>query len=158
MRQCELLGLRRGDIDLVAGTVRVRRTIFNSVVNPPKSANGRRTIKLSKLALNALVHHLEHYASDTWVFATRDQTPINVWNLYHKSWRPLLERTGLPSSTRFHDMRHSCATLLLMKGVNARMVSNILGHKDVGFTLNVYGHVVQEMQDQAADGMDDVLS
>ena len=55
-------------------------------------------------------------------------------------------------------MRHSCASLLLMQGVNVRMVSNILGHGDVGFTLNVYGHVLQEMQDQAADGIDDALS
>jgi integrase len=158
MRQGELLGLQRKDIDLAAGTIKIRRTIFNNEVNPPKSANGRRTIKLSKLALNALTNHLEHYAGVTWVFSTRNQTPINAWNLYHKSWRPLLERTGLPSSTRFHDMRHSCATLLLLKGINARMVSNILGHGDVGFTLNVYGHVLQEMEDQAADSIDDTLS
>jgi integrase len=68
MRQGELLGLQRGDLDLVAGTVTIRRSIFNGAVSSPKSANGRRTVKLSKLALIALKHHLEHHAGDSWVF------------------------------------------------------------------------------------------
>jgi integrase len=136
--------------------VTVRRSIFNGMVSPPKSANGMRTIKLSKLALNTLNHHLENHAGETWVFATRNQTSINATNFYHQSWRPLLAAAGLPTR-RFHDLRHTAATLMLQQNVNPKIVSNILGHGDVAFTLTTYSHVLPWMQGTAAGAMDKLL-
>jgi integrase len=69
----------------------------------------------------------------------------------------LLAAANLPRR-RFHDLRHTAATLMLQQNVNPKIVSNILGHGDVAFTLTTYSHVVSWMQGPAADGMDDALS
>ena len=67
-----------------------------------------------------------------------------------------LKRLGLPS-LRFHDLRHTAATLLLARGVHIKVVSEMLGHSDVAITLRVYGHVLPHMHDIAAKVMDDIL-
>src|SRR5215203_3247238 len=64
---------------------------------------------------------------------------------------------ALPKSTRFHDLRHTCATLLLRQGVHAKYVQELLGHADIRLTLNVYSHVLPDMGDAAAGAMDDAL-
>jgi len=92
------------------------------------------------------------------VFATGKGTTINVNNLRYRTWKRLLERAGLPATTRIHDLRHSAATLLLSRGVPIKVVSEMLGHADVSITLSVYAHVLPDMQDKAADAMDDALS
>ena len=75
---------------------------------------------------------------------------------HHRS-RPLLERAGLPL-IRFHDLRHTCATLLLSKNVNPKIVSDMLGHASIAITLDIYSHVLPTMQDSAATAMEDALS
>jgi integrase len=67
-----------------------------------------------------------------------------------------LDDAGLPQR-RFHDLRHSCATLLLVQGVSPRVVMEVLGHSDVGMTLNTYSHVVPQLRREAADRMDEIL-
>jgi integrase len=69
----------------------------------------------------------------------------------------LLKRAGLPE-IRFHDLRHTCATLLLSKNVNPKVVSEMLGHASIAITLDSYSHVLPDMQDSAATAMDSVLS
>jgi integrase len=70
----------------------------------------------------------------------------------------LLKKAGLPHSTRFHDLRHTVATLLLIQNINPKIVSEMLGHADVTITLNTYSHVLPSMTDAAAGAMDDALS
>jgi integrase len=69
----------------------------------------------------------------------------------------MLQCTGLPRSTGFHDLRHTCATLLLKQGVNPKFVQELLGHADISLTLNVYSHVLPDMGDAAAGAMDAAL-
>ena len=69
---------------------------------------------------------------------------MNAWNLYHKSWRPLLKRARLPHA-RVHDLRHTAATLMLSRGVPIKVVSEMLGHADVNTTLSIYAHVLPDM-------------
>lgn len=129
MRNGELLAVKWRDIDLVEGTLQVKRTVFDGKVSPPKTASGRRTIRLSKLAIAALRQHRTNAAeqqTSEWVFGSQAGTPISVHNLHNRSWKPLLERAGLPASTRMHDLRHSAATLLLSKGVAVKVVSEML--------------------------------
>jgi integrase len=155
MRQGELLGLKWADIDLEVGILRVQRTIFNGQVNAPKTSKSRRSIKLAHTAIRALN---EHPRTSDWVFSSRVGTSINVHNLHNRSWKPLLKAAGLPHTTRFHDLRHTCATLLLSKGVHPKIVQELLGHSSIQITLDTYSHVLPSMGDAGADAMDDALS
>jgi len=80
------------------------------------------------------------------VFPSSVGTPISGGTL-NRAFKSMLQRTGLPKSTRFHDLRHTCATLLLKEGVNPQFVQELLGHADISLTLNVYGQVLLDMGD-----------
>jgi integrase len=90
------------------------------------------------------------------VFAPESGTLINPTNLRKRSFASLLKRAGVPE-IRFHDLRHTCATLLLRQGVHAKYVQELFGHADISLTLNVYSHVLPDMDDAAAGAMDDAL-
>jgi integrase len=75
----------------------------------------------------------------------------------NRHFKSLLRRAGLPLSFRFHDLRHTCATLLLRQGVHVKYVQELLGHANISLTLNVYSHVLPDMGDAAAGGMDAAL-
>ena len=91
------------------------------------------------------------------VFPNTLGTPMDYANLMPRHFKPLLRRAGLPS-IRFHDLRHTCATLLLMKGVHPKIVSEMLGHSSVSITLDIYSHVIPGLGNAAALAMEDVLS
>jgi integrase len=82
--------------------------------------------------------------------------PLNPNYLRYRSFYPLLDRTGLPP-VRFHDLRHSCATLLLSEGIHPKIVSDVLGHSQIGITLDLYSHVTATMQAVAAEAMGRLL-
>jgi integrase len=172
MRQGELLGLAWEDLDPEVGVVRVRRTLTLAKGGPrltePKTRGSRRSIRLTASAVEALERHRVRQdsegaaAGDRWndwdlVFCTRPGTPIRRDNLHDKHWKPLLRRAGLPD-IRFHDLRHTCATLLLTKGVHPKIVSEMLGHSSIAITLDTYSHVIPGMGDVAASAMEDALS
>ena len=90
------------------------------------------------------------------VFPSGAGTPISGGNL-NRGFKALLKRAGLPQTIRFHDLRHTCATLLLRQGVNPKFVQDLLGHGDVSLTLNVYSHVLPDMGETVAGAMDDAL-
>jgi integrase len=90
------------------------------------------------------------------VFATEIGTPLNCHNLTQRSFRPLLAKAGLPQ-IRFHDLRHTCATILLSKGVHAKFVQAALGHSTIAITLDTYSHVLPGMGSGTADAMDEAL-
>ena len=149
-----MFGLKWSDVDLEAGTVQVRRTVAaDGTVNPPKTSSGRRTIRLSRLATQALSRQPR---TAEWIFPSTAGTPIGVCNFHKNSWKPLLKRAGLPP-TKFHDLRHTAATLMLSRGVPVKVVSEMLGHADVSTTLSIYAHVLPDMQGPAADAVDDLL-
>jgi integrase len=167
LRQGELLGLKWADIDLEAGTLQVRRTLSNGELTAPKTAKSRRSVNLTPTAVEALRRHSARQAkemirADTLyqdqglVFASLVGTPLSRHNLT-RSFKALLQRTGLPSSVRFHDLRHTCATLLLSKGFNGKFVQELLGHSTIAITLDTYSHVMPGMADHTA-AMEDALS
>jgi len=86
--------------------------------------------------------------------------PVSDPSVLATSYLAVLPRVAerrLPRSFRFHNLRHTCATLLLRQGVNLEFVQEVLGHSDVSLTLNVYSHVLPDMGDQAAVAMDAAL-
>ncbi len=160
MRKSEITGLKWSDIDLEAGTLKVNRSAYNGRVSAPKTAAGRRTIRLCEMAVTALREHrlaATRKRISEWVFCSSAGTPLNAHNLHNRSWKPLLGRVGLPNSVRFHDLRHTCATLLLSRGVPVKVVSEMLGHASVGITLDTYSHVLPDMQESAARAMGEAL-
>lgn len=84
------------------------------------------------------------------VFTSVSGTPIDSKNLTKRYFKPLLKKAGLPD-IRFHDLRHTAATLLIGQGANPRLVADILGHSRVGTTLEIYGHVTYELQRAAME-------
>lgn len=90
------------------------------------------------------------------VFTSRTGTPVMRQDLITRSFKPLLKKAGLPD-IRFHDLRHTCATLLLVKGVHAKLVQELLGHSTISITLDTYSHVLPGMGDAAAGAMDEAL-
>ena len=174
MRCGELLGLKWSDIDLENASVSVRRTLTRIdngkrlALGEPKTKKSRRTIHLTEAAVEALREHLEwqlrdieilgdRYVDEGLVFSTQRGTPINPSNLRQRSFAPLLKKAGLPQ-IRFHDLRHTCATLLLSKGVHPKFVQELLGHATIAITLDTYSHVMPGMGDQTARAMQDALS
>ena len=81
---------------------------------------------------------------------------MEVGNLLRRSFRPLLEKAGLPR-IRFHDLRHTAATLMMGRGVHPKVVSEMLGHSQVSITLDLYSHVTPTMQREATEALDAVL-
>lgn len=166
MRCGELLGLQWADIDLKAGQLSVRRTLIelNGKLSfgEPKSASGKRSIRLPAQVVRALWDHkarmmAEGYGGTPLVFVTSEGTPYLRSDLRRHSWLPLLKRAGLPV-IRFHDLRHTSATLLLSEGIHPKIVQERLGHSTVTLTLNTYSHVLPSMQDDAALKLDGVMS
>lgn len=91
------------------------------------------------------------------VFATKVGTPMNRHNLNARSFKHLLKRAGLPDR-RFHDLRHTCATLLFSKGVHVKFVQELLGPATIAVTLDTYSHVLPGMGGRTADAIDEALS
>jgi integrase len=157
MRQGELLGLRWCDIDFVQRFVSVQHTMQESggtlKLAPPKTASSRRRIALSAADIVALQTHRQEQtiAPDvsSLVFCDTRGGPIRKSNLLRRSFGPLLKRAGL-SRIRFHDLRHTNATLLLAAGTPVKVVSERLGHADTATTMNFYQHVLPTMQETAS--------
>ena len=91
------------------------------------------------------------------IFASEVGEPLDRRDITTHRFKPLLRRAGLPR-IRFHDLRHTCATLLLGKNVNPKVVSEMLGHSSIAITLDTYSHVLPTMQESAARAMEDALS
>jgi integrase len=171
MRRGELLGLRWRDVDLERGAVQVRASLQWTKEGPafaePKTERSRRQITLAKIAIDTLRAHRLAQAEErlrrgpAWedndlVFANEVGRPVYPNNMVRRSFEPLLKRAGV-RRVRFHDLRHSAATLLLAEGVHPKIVSEMLGHSQIAMTLDLYSHVTPTMQRQAADAMDVVL-
>ncbi len=171
MRQGELLGLRWHDVDLEQRSIRVTGSLQyvpgkGLSVATPKTRRSRRHVLLSEVATEALDHHrtvqgMELANSATWedhdlVFPNRCGRPMYATNMLNRSFAVILKAAGIPR-IRFHDLRHTAATLLLGKGIHPKVVSEMLGHANTSMTLDVYSHATPTMQRQAATAFDQIF-
>lgn len=172
MRQSELLGLTWRDVNEADALVYVRQQLIYTPgagfsFSEPKTAKGRRAIALPGMVVEALRAHRVNQESEkilvgeAWeenglVFPNEVGRPIERGNLVRRSFLPLLDRAGLPR-IRFHDLRHTAATLLLSEGAHPKVVQERLGHSTIGVTLDVYSHVLPHMQREAAAKLDRLL-
>ena len=170
LRLGEALGLSWEDVDAEAGILVVRWQLQHVdgqfVRLPPKSKQSRRTLPLPALAREALVRQREQQATwrqagawrgNPWalVFTTHAGTPLHARNVHHTFTR-LVEQAGLPR-IRLHDLRHSCATLLLEAGVDLKTISALLGHSQLSVTADYYAHVRQALTADALARLDALL-
>jgi integrase len=170
-RQGELLALTWDDVDLRKGTLTVRKSLSPTeggyVVKEPKTKSGRRTIALPPFVVEALTAHkaamLKTGLLDAPVFCTRTGTYQDKANVL-KKFRAVVARANkanaevegyrsVPATIRFHDMRHTAASLLLSKGYSLVAVSRRLGHAKPSITLDVYGHLMPTDDAQLAEGL-----
>jgi integrase len=171
LRRGEILGLRWEDINferrMLAITGSLQRQNKRLERSAPKTDAGNRVLPLPAQLAKALEAHRQRQdaertkAGDTWqeyglVFTTATGLPIEPRNLF-RHFKKVLVKAKLPPETRFHDLRHSCATLLIAQGVHARVVMEILGHSQISLTMNLYGHVLEDTHRQAADKLDALL-
>jgi integrase len=169
--QGELLALRWEDVDIEEKTLTVRRTITKDGgklhIGPTKTIKSRRTVKLTRDTAEALKEHLTRqlqeikglgdlFEDNGFVFCTTKGTLINSSNLRKRSFAPLFVRAGLPHMI-FHQLRHTAATILLLKNVNPKIVSEMLGHASIAITLDTYSHVLPNMQDSAVAAMEEAF-
>jgi len=172
LRQGEMLGLRWEDVDLDAGTLHVRQVCQwlpgqGFAFKAPKTAGSRRAVALAPETVRRLRQHRARqaeeklalgaaYADHGLVFATPLGTPLDPANL-RRAWTRIVRDADV-GHLRFHDLRHSHASLLLQNGVHPKIVSERLGHSGVGITLDIYSHVLPNLQAEAAAGLERLLA
>jgi integrase len=172
MPQGELLGLRWSVVNLEKGTVQVQvglqRTRDGYELVPPKTKKSRRLVMLTDVAKESLERNRTNQTAERlllgngWlneldlVFTNQSGGPLDTTYLLRRCFRPLLKRAGLPE-VRFHDLRHTAATLLMSLGVHQKVVSEMLGHSTVVITQDLYSHVTPVMQAQAVDSLNHLL-
>lgn len=172
LRQGEALGLRWSDVNLEAGTLSVsvslQRLGNRPTLTEPKTDKSRRTIKLPEICIAALHDHKirqgkEHALvgkawMDEWdlVFTEEDGSPLSRYAVTRRFQR-ILEGAGIPKR-RFHDLRHTCATLLLAQGVPLKVVQEMLGHTLFSTTADIYSHVLPVLMADAAESMNAALT
>jgi integrase len=168
----ELLALRWTDLDLEAGILRIERTRSAAKSEPrfttPKGGKGR-SAHVTPRAMEALRRHRISQneerlkAGASWednalIFPTRKGALMRPSTVTDDHFKPLLDRVGLPRSVRFHDLRHTAATLLLGRGVHPKLVQELLGHSSIAMTLDRYSHWIPSMGEQTAAAMEAALS
>lgn len=166
LRQAELLGLRWRDIDLDMASISVSRVLYwrHGVYEfiEPKTDRSSRSVRMTpKLACYLREYKLQREALDkkssldSLVFGTSEGKPFNPNVLSHEFAR-IVKRSGLPHC-RFHDLRHTFASLMLQRGAKPKVISEALGHSSVAFTMDTYSHIMQGMQEDAMSLLDEVL-
>lgn len=173
MREGELLALRWQDVDLARRSVQVRlnvqETLGRYILAETKTAYSRRTVALTQAAVDALAEHWQQQQVAKLQMGKQYDDTLNLvfpngfggimipHNITKRSFKRYLVQAGLSRETRFHDLRHTAATLLLAAGVNVKVVSEMLGHSNVSITLSIYAHVLPHMQQSAVQAMDNLL-
>jgi integrase len=160
LRQGELFGLRWADVDLAGGTLEVRQQYARGEFAPLKRSSSRRRLHLPQWLRDTLraqrtrlkeeqLSAGQHWQEHDLVFPTSWGTPRRRGNSF-RAWKKLLAAAGV-RDIRFHDLRHSAATLALGEGANLFDVSRMLGHKSIATTSNQYGHWTQEGREDVAE-------
>jgi integrase len=171
LREGEILGLKWSDVDWTTRKLMVQRQLQRLkekglIFTEPKSISGRRVVTLSiditsKLRGHRTIQSYERlFAGNRWhendlIFPSSFGTPLDPRNLF-RQFKDLLKEAKLPN-IRFHDLRHTAATLMLQQHTHPKVVQERLGHSDISLTLNTYSHVLPDIQDEAAEKISQVL-
>lgn len=165
MRLGELFALQWENVDLERAAIHVRHTLVEIggtlTLSEPKTSKSRRRIDLPKSVVTALRAHRERthgegFSDAPWVFCNTTGGPLRRSHYHANVFKPLLKAASLPM-IRFHDLRHTSASLLLSAGVHPKVVQERLGHSQIGITLDIYSHVLPTMGLEAAAKLETML-
>ncbi len=172
MRQSELLALQWRDVDLLMAELNISKSSHRLntgefVIQGTKTAKSSRRIALSPNTCLILRAHLENemarcaqlgvtFSNDRLLFCEYDGKPL-IPATIRQYWQRLIKRLGYPH-IRFHDMRHTHATLMLKQGISPKVIQERLGHATISTTLDIYSHVTPGMQRQAVESFDKLLN
>jgi integrase len=170
LRQAEILGLTWRDIDLDLLTISVNKALYKrkgiTEFREPKTQHSRRTVCMTpklaafmkdyKASRESLYIQTGHVLGlDDLVFTSVDIRPLHPSVLSH-NYKKIVDKAGL-SGVRFHDLRHTFASLMLLRGISPKVISEALGHSSVAFTMDTYSHIIKGMQEDAMKLLDEVL-
>ncbi|MED4069579.1 site-specific integrase [Priestia megaterium] len=168
MRQGEIMGLRWKDIDIEAQIIYIRQTLTQNaeIKYGAKNTSSVRSIHISNKLISELKAHRKRVLAERFllgqdyndfdlVICTQSGKPVIPRN-FRKEFYNLTEKIDLPK-IRFHDLRHTHATMLIQQNVNVKLISERLGHAEIGTTLNTYSHVLPNMQKTVSDELDKII-
>ena len=155
----ELAGLKRENLDLLRRRVHIVGTLEEigghvRYVPETKSGASRRTIGLPNFLVDLLASHLAEAPVGEHVFTTKRGAPLRRSAFRASYWLPAVERADL-GPLRVHDLRHTCAGLLIEAGAHPKAIQARLGHSSISTTLNTYGHLMPSLDERLADALDD---
>lgn len=164
IRKGEALALQKTNLDLENGTMYVKNSLSQIygqglVLGEPKSKKSKRQLALPPFTIGVLKRHLvNHPNTSGYVFATSNNTPFSPRNIL-RHFKSKLEESGLPQSTRIHDLRHSVITWLLSSGkISLKEAQELAGHAQPSTTLNIYGHVLPGFNRKVASSIEDMIA
>ncbi len=174
MRQGEIFGLKWNDIDFTEQCLYIQRSLAyivgeGFVLQDPKTKSSRRKILLMPEDITALQEYQtwqdsyqqdlgNKYNCQDLIFSNMFGNPLDTGNFVSRYFKPLLKKAGVIDGFTFHDLRHTHATLLLRQGVNPKIVQERLGHSTISLTLDIYSHVLPDMQGAAVDALNKVFT
>ena len=161
IRKGELAALLWSDLDEERRTISVSKQAVgdrnrNVTISRPKTENSVRKISIPQSAIELLRQEHEKHPDNPWMFPSPKTGEMYHPDSIAKLHEKILRDTGL-EHIRFHDLRHTFATMALQNGVDVKTVSSMLGHYDAGFTLRTYTHATRQMQEQAAEKMENFM-
>ena len=162
LRAGELWALRRKHLNLAHRTIRVMEAVTEvggKLVLGTTKTGANRAVTWPASLDEAIANHLATRPNDpdTLVFVSTAGTPMRHTNFMSQHFRPALARTGLPKGIRFHDLRHTHASLLIAMGAHPKAIQERLGHSSITVTLDTYGHLMPGLGDELARGLDTLI-
>jgi integrase len=157
MRWGELAGLGVQRLDLLRGTIEVTEALTevngHVRIGPTKTGKSR-TLSIPRFLVALLAEHLATFpTAGGYVFSSAEGTPLRR-NFYRRHYKPAVKRAGLPDTLRFHDLRHTCAALLIAQGAHPKEIQERLGHSTIQLTFDRYGHLLPSLDERLRDGLD----
>jgi integrase len=157
LRWGELAGLKTDRLDLLRGSIDVVEALTevngNLALGPTKTGK-RRRVSVPRFLCQLLGDHLATFGQpDGFVFTAATGTPLRR-SFYPRHYKPAVRRAGLPEKLRFHDLRHTCASILIAQGAHPKEIQERMGHSTIQLTFDRYGHLLPSLDQRLRDGLD----
>jgi integrase len=163
LRWGEAAALRRRRVNVLRRRVEVSESLSDvdgQLHFGPTKTHQSRQVALAKSLNERLRAHLEHHVvkdRDALVFTSPEGDPLRLPNFRRRVWWPALDEAGVSRAVRIHDLRHTCASLLIAQGTHPKAIQQHLGHSSISVTLDRYGHLFPDQQDEVADALDEII-